>query len=158
MTDLFSNRKVSINIDAIMELVNKAPENSIMEKYDKDHNSIFSREEVIEFLNDIGQFNNEDGDSKSLSEKEALNLYNNIMSKDDKHFKKVKVFENGQNPIINFLQKINRNFDIEKTLSERFDMIEPETVVSKSAQSIIFLGKTKFGLFYIPYRRTWRTT
>ena len=127
MTDLFSNRKVSINIDAIMELVNKAPENSVMEKYDKDHNSIFSREEVIEFLNDIGQFNNEDGDSKSLSEKEALNLYNNIMSKDDKHFKKVKVFENGQNPIIDFLQKINRNFDIKKTLSERFDMIEPET-------------------------------
>ena len=127
MTNSFSNNKIKINIDAIIQMTDCKIDDAILKKYDKDKNSIFSRDEVEAFLNDVQQYGTKDGDKETLSEKEALDFYNKLMSENDKDFKSIEQFQNGENPIMKILKKLNLNYDIQKTISTKYEIIDEET-------------------------------
>ena len=71
--------------------------------------SIFD-EEVQKLKEDLQLIASKDGKVTNLSEEESIEFYNNAMKKIDKNFKPIEKFEEGKNPVIEFLQQHTENY------------------------------------------------
>ena len=78
-----SHNGININIKALQNILKSSEDVDFLSKYDKDKNSIFSKEEIAELSDDLIKFASKDGKADTLSVKEALDFYNYTMSKND---------------------------------------------------------------------------
>ena len=118
MVDFFPD-KVNLNIDAILNSKDLDVNNSILAKYNKNGDSIFSKDEIEAFCSDVKLFASKDGSTSSLSEEESVDFYNKLMS-DSADYKPVKKFPQNSNPIFSLIKDINRSYDINKNIIPKF--------------------------------------
>lgn len=106
--------KVNINIEAILNSSDLDINNPILKKYDRDNNSVFSKEEIEDFCKDLNIFAAKDGDASTLSTEESVDFYNKLMSEGNENYKPIKTFEGKKNPVIDLINGINRSYDIKQ--------------------------------------------
>ncbi len=115
-----SHNGININIKALQNILKSSEDADFLSKYDKDKNSIFSKEEIAELSDDLIKFASKDGKADTLSAKEALDFYNYTMSKNDKNFKPIKSFEDNKNPVLDWLQSVNKTFELNNMFQTEF--------------------------------------
>ncbi len=103
-----------ININAIQQFISIGEDTDFIKKYDKDNNSIFTKEEINQLCEDIFKFAAKDGKIDELSDEEALNFYNSTMSKS------IDKFEQGKNPVTNWLNNVNKAYELNNKLKTEF--------------------------------------
>ena len=67
---------------------------------------------------ELSIFAAKDGNTQELSEDEAVDFYNKLMSDNDKDFEKIKDFEKGKNPVFNWLNKLSKQKKIQIELNK----------------------------------------
>lgn len=67
---------------------------------------------------ELSIFAAKDGNTQELSEDEAVDFYNKLMSDNDKDFEKIKNFEKGKNPVFNWLNKLSKQKKIQIELNK----------------------------------------
>lgn len=104
-----------ININAIQQFISLGEDADFIKKYDKDNNSIFTRDEINQLCEDILKFAAKDGKTDELSDEEALDFYNSTMSKS------IDRFEKGKNPVKNWLNNVNQAYELNNMFKTEFD-------------------------------------
>lgn len=138
----------SINFDPkIFNLsIELTKETSFLKGYSEFGFSIFE-DEVPQLKDDITLFASKDGNATNLSEEESLEFYNNAMKKIDKDFKPIKNFENGKNPVIDFIKQHTENyynaFELKKNLHSAtnrvFEINETAMLINAKEKQINYI-------------------
>ena len=110
--------------------------------------SIFD-EEVQKLKEDLQLIASKDGKVTNLSEEESIEFYNNAMKKIDKNFKPIEKFEEGKNPVIEFLQQHTENyysaFELQKELRSAtnrvFEIDEVAMLIDAKEKQINYIKK-----------------
>ncbi len=91
---------------------------TFLKKY-SDEDGIFITDEGAKLLKkELSVFAAKDGNKDELSEEEAVDFYNKLMSDNDKDFEKIKNFEKGKNPVFNWLNKLSKQKKIQIELNK----------------------------------------
>ena len=115
-----SPNNININIKALQNILKSSENIDFLGKYDKDKNSVFSKQEIAELSDDLIKFAAKDGKTDSLSAKEALDFYNYAMAQNDKSFKPIKSFKDDKNPVFDWLQSVNKTFELKNMFQTEF--------------------------------------
>ena len=89
-----------------------------------DEYGIFTDEGIKLLKKELSVFAAKDGNAEELSEEESIDFYNKLMKASDKDFVEVKSFENGENPVFKWLNKLTKQNkikqDLESTLGKKY--------------------------------------
>ena len=91
---------------------------TFLKKY-SDEDGIFITDEGAKLLKkELSVFAAKDGNKAELSEEEAVDFYNKLMSDNDKNFEKVESFEKGKNPVFKWLNGLVRQKYIQNEITK----------------------------------------
>lgn len=110
-----SQKSIKPNFDLIRSGILINTDETFLKNFGDEY-GIFTDESIKLLKKELSVFAAKDGKADDLSEEESIDFYNKLMKASDKDFVEVKSFENGENPVFKWLNKLTKQNKIKQDL------------------------------------------